>query len=95
MVGEKVLSLLCNLKVMLGIDAPLELVPASPEPSSETMNSTVNSPPVAVSAVGESVMNSAFGAAVSATSAAEASIGVMDSVAMIVKDINNFRICQL
>jgi len=54
---------------MLGITAPLELVAANPETSSETMNSTVNSPPDAVSVAGESVMNSAFGAVVSVTSA--------------------------
>ena len=79
---------------MLGITAPLELVPASPEPSSETINSTVKSPPDTGRVDGESLMDSVIGAVVSATSA-EASIGVIDKVAIKVKDNNNFRIHQL
>jgi len=54
---------------MLGIVSPSELVSAKPEPSSETINSMVNSPPDAVSIAGENLMNSVFGAVVSATSA--------------------------
>lgn len=94
MAGEKVLSLFRNFKVMLGITAPLELVAANPEPSSETINSMVNSPPDEVSIVGERLMDSVIGAVVSATSA-EASIGVIDKVATKVKNNNNFRIHQL
>jgi len=92
--GEKVLSLFCNLKVRLGIFVPLESVSANPEPSSDTKSSTVNSPPDEVSIVGERLMDSVIGAVVSATSA-EASIGVIDKVAIKVKDNNNFRIHQL
>lgn len=95
MAGEKVLSLFCNLKVRLGIFVPLESVSANPEPSSDTKSSTVNSPPDEVSIVGERLMDSVIGAVVSATSAAEASIGVIDKVAIKVKDNNNFRIHQL
>ncbi|CAB4598576.1 unannotated protein [freshwater metagenome] len=94
MAGENVFSLFRNLKVMLGIFAPLESVSANPEPSSETINSMVNSPPDEVSIVGERLMDSIIGAVVSATSA-EASIGVIDKVAIKVKDNNNFRIHQL
>ena len=94
MAGEKVLSLFCNLKVKLGIFVPLESVSANPEPSSDTKSSTVNSPPDKVSIVGERLMDSVIGAVVSATSA-EASIGVIDKVAIKVKDNNNFRIHQL
>ena len=94
MAGEKVLSLFCNLKVKLGIFVPLESVSANPEPSSDTKSSTVNSPPDKVSIVGERLMASVIGAVVSATSA-EASIGVIDKVAIKVKDNNNFRINQL
>ena len=79
----------------LGIVSPSELVSAKPEPSSETINSTVKSPPDTGRVDGESLMDPVIGAVVSATSAAEASIGVIDYVAIKVKDNNNFRIRQL
>ena len=91
LVGVNVLSLFFNLKVILGIVPPSELVPASPDPSSETINSTVNSPPEAGSVAGERVMNSVLGGVVSAVSAV-ARTGAPNSAAATVAVINNFRI---